>query len=85
MFVHFGPAASNIQNGTFTPLSRGYWKCIWFEMKFLLLRLFDTPVIGLHYIPHLVALGNPGNNSIFSFTSYYCEVTSRYPLRWPYR
>ena len=33
--VHFGPVASNINNGSVTPLKRGYWKCIWFEIKTL--------------------------------------------------
>lgn len=55
MFVHFGPKASNIKNGTLTPLNMGYWKCLLFEFKFLVIRLFDTPAVGQHYIPHVVA------------------------------
>lgn len=55
MFVHFGPKASNIKNGTLTPLNLGYWKCLLFEMKFLVIRLFDTPSVGQHYIPHVIA------------------------------
>lgn len=55
MFVHFGPKASNIKNGTLTPLNLGYWKCLLFEVKFLTIRLFDTPSVGQHYIPHVIA------------------------------
>lgn len=55
MFVHFGPKASNIKNGTMTPLNFGYWKCLLFEMKLLMIRLFDTPSVGQHYIPHVIA------------------------------
>lgn len=55
MFVHFGPKASNIKNGTLTPFNFGYWKCLFFEMKFLVIRLFDTPSVGQHYIPHVIA------------------------------
>ncbi|HII3188677.1 hypothetical protein LCD39_06955 [Enterobacter asburiae] len=55
-YVHFGPKASNIENGQLTPLNLGYWKCLFFEAKFLVIRLFDTPVIGQHYLPHSVAL-----------------------------
>ncbi|WP_196004769.1 hypothetical protein [Citrobacter freundii] len=54
-FIHFGPKANNIKSGTLTPLNFGYWKCLVFEVKFLLVRLFDTPVIGQHYIPHAFA------------------------------
>lgn len=53
--VHFGPVASNINNGSVTPLKRGYWKCIWFEIKTLAPRFFDTPIIGFHYFPHFFA------------------------------
>lgn len=55
MFVHFGPKTSNIINGTLTPLNLGYWKCLLFEMKYLIIRLFDTPSVGQHYIPHVIA------------------------------
>lgn len=55
MFVHFGPKASNIKNGMLTPINLGYWKCLLFEVKFLIIRLFDTPSVGQHYIPHVVA------------------------------
>ncbi|WP_423732328.1 hypothetical protein [Hafnia paralvei] len=55
MFVHFGPKANNIKNGTLTPFNLGYWKCLLFEVKFLIIRLFDTPSVGQHYIPHVVA------------------------------
>lgn len=55
MYVHFGPKASNIKNGSLTPLNLGYWKCLLFEAKFLVVRLFDTPMIGQHYMPHTFA------------------------------
>lgn len=55
LYVHFGPAASNIQNGSVTPLCVGYWKCIFFELKFLIVRLFDTPSVGFHYCPHILS------------------------------
>lgn len=55
LYVHFGPVAVNINNGVVTPLSRGYWKCIWFEIKVLVPRIFDTSIIGFHYFPHIFA------------------------------
>lgn len=57
MFVHFGPKASNIKNGTLTPLNLSYWKCLLFETKFLVIRLFDIPSVGQHYIPHVISWG----------------------------
>ncbi|MHA1091678.1 hypothetical protein LL024_06970 [Enterobacter ludwigii] len=54
-YVHFGPKASNIENGKFTPINLGYWKCLFFEAKFLMTRLFDTPLVGQHYLPHSFA------------------------------
>ncbi|MCH4197523.1 MAG: hypothetical protein LKJ78_21625 [Serratia liquefaciens] len=53
--VHFGPVATNIKNGDITPLTIGYWKCIWFEIRTLAPRFFDTPIIGFHYFPHIFA------------------------------
>jgi len=55
LYVHFGDSASNIKNGCFTPFRKGYWKCLWFESKFLLTKFFDTPTVGSHYIPHFVS------------------------------
>lgn len=55
LYVHFGDSAPNIKNGCLTPFSKGYWNCLWFEFKFLLTKLFDTPTIGSHYIPHFVS------------------------------
>ena len=57
LYIHFGPKASNIQNGTLNPLNLGYWKCLLFEMKFIMIRLFDTPLVGQHYMPHIIAWG----------------------------
>lgn len=53
--VHFGPVASNIKDGDLTPSNTGYWQCIWFKTRFLALRIFDTPIIGFHYFPHIFA------------------------------
>lgn len=55
LHIHFGPVASNINNGAITPLKLGYWKCIYFEIKTLVPRFFDTPVVGFHYFPHIFA------------------------------
>lgn len=55
LYVHFGPKASNIQNGTLRPISLGYWKCISFELKHLINHSFKLPLIGAHYFPHIFA------------------------------
>ncbi|HID9646541.1 TPA: hypothetical protein ACXI3D_004982 [Serratia marcescens] len=55
LFVHFGPAAPDVNNGAVTPIKLRYWKCILFEIKVLAPRFFDTPIIGFHYFPHIFA------------------------------
>ncbi len=54
-YVSFGTKASNINDGNLSPFNHRYWKCIFFEIKVLVPRFFDTPIIGFHYFPHIFA------------------------------
>jgi len=55
LYVHFGEPASNIKNGHLTPNCASYWKCLWYEIRFLTTKFFDTPIVGFHYFPHLLS------------------------------
>lgn len=54
-YIHFGPDNPSNNNGCLTPSSLSYWKCIWFELRTLAPRFFDTSVVGFHYFPHIFA------------------------------
>lgn len=69
LFVYIGHKAENIRNGMMKIPSRGYFKCLYFEIKCLVKLAFEKPIIVSYYAPHFLAW-------LCLFFSSYCVIRS---------